>query len=223
MFFPRSLPGSSSHVRHAAAAAVLAVAVACGSVACGGKSPQDLPYSEQISADRNAKNTQFASAADSPVPADKRGQFLPLGYYAPDEGYRVPAMLAPFEGEEAIEMPTSTGKRREMRRAGQLKFSVKGQTLTLTAFVEAADRQMARLFVPFADQTNGPETYQAGRYLDLTRTTTGLYDLDFNRAYHPYCYFNDEYDCPFPPAENRLGIPIRAGERMKDARAAAGS
>jgi uncharacterized protein len=202
-----------------AAGGLLVLAITCGSFACGGKSPQDQPYSEQISADRGAKNAQFASASDSPVKADKRGQFLPLAYYAPDEGYRVPAMLAPFEGEEAIEMPTSTGKRREMRRAGQLRFSVKGQTLTLTAFVEATDRQMARLFVPFSDQTNGAETYTAGRYLDLTRTATGLYDLDFNRAYHPYCYFNDEYDCPFPPAENRLGIPIRAGERMKDARA----
>ena len=47
---------------------------------------------------------------------------------------------------------------------------------------------MARLFVPFADMTNGAETYAAGRYLDLDRTPTGLYDLDFNRAYHPYCY-----------------------------------
>jgi uncharacterized protein (DUF1684 family) len=200
----------------AGAPAVLMLAVTCGSIACGGGSPQDLPYSQQIAADRGAKDAQFAEASDSPVPAAKRGQLLPLAYYAPDEGYRVPAMLAPFQGEEAIEMPTSTGKRREMRRAGQLKFSVKGQTLTLTAFVEATDRQMSRLFVPFADQTNGGETYTAGRYLDLTRTTTGLYDLDFNRAYHPYCYFNDEYDCPFPPAENRLGVPIRAGERMKN-------
>jgi uncharacterized protein len=194
--------------------------LACiGSLGCGGGSPQDLPYPQQIAADRGAKDAQFASASDSPVRPETRGKFLPLAYYAPDEGYRVPAMLAPFEGEEAMEMPTSTGKRREMRRAGQLKFSVKGQTLTLTAFVEATDRQNARLFVPFADQTNGTDTYPAGRYLDLTRTATGLYDLDFNRAYHPYCYFNDEYDCPFPPAENRLGVPIRAGERMKDARA----
>jgi uncharacterized protein (DUF1684 family) len=208
-----------SWFRYSGAGALLALAVTCGSLACGGSSPQDLPYTQQIAADRGAKDAQFASATDSPVRPEKRGQFLPLGYFAPDEGYRVPAMLAPFEGEEAIEMPTSTGKRREMRRAGQLKFSVKGQTLSLTAFVEATDRQMARLFVPFADQTNGAETYAAGRYLDLTRTATGLYDLDFNRAYHPYCYFNDEYDCPFPPAENRLGVPIRAGERMKDARA----
>src|SRR4030095_5370224 len=105
--------------------------------------------------------------------------------------------LVPSEGEPAIEMPTSTGKRRPMRRAGRLQFSVKGQSLTLTAFVDADDGGRVRLFLPFADQTNGTETYAAGRYLDLDRTGTGLYDLDFNRAYHPYCYYNPTYDCPY--------------------------
>jgi uncharacterized protein (DUF1684 family) len=128
-------------------------------------------------------------------------------------------MLSPSDGEPAIEMPTSTGKRRAMRRAGRLQFSVRGQPLTLTAFVEADDRQMTRLFVPFGDQTNGAETYAAGRYLDLDRTATGLYDLDFNRAYHPYCYYNATYDCPYPPRENRLAAPIRSGERMRPAAA----
>jgi uncharacterized protein (DUF1684 family) len=160
------------------------------------------------------KDQQFGAASDSPVPQPKRGQFLPLSYFAVDEGYRVPAQLAPYEGEVAIEMPTSTGQRRQMRRAGQLKFSVKGQPLTLTAFVEATDRDMTRLFVPFNDKTNGAETYPGGRYLDLNRTATGLYDVDFNRAYHPYCFYNEQYDCPYPPAENRLGVPVRAGERM---------
>ena len=149
--------------KQAGAGAVLAVAVTCGSsrrAAANRRRICRIP--QQIAADRGAKDAQFASASDSPVRPEKRGQFLPLAYYAPDEGYRVPAMLAPFEGEEAIEMPTSTGKRREMRRAGQLKFSVKGQTLTLTAFVEATDRQMARLFVPFADQTNGSRDVSRG-------------------------------------------------------------
>ena len=44
---------------------------------------------------------------------------------------------------------------------------------------------------------------------------TGIYELDFNRAYHPYCYYNATYECPLPPRENRLKIPIHAGERMK--------
>ena len=71
------------------------------------------------------------------------------------------------------------------------------------------------LFVPFTDLTSGTETYPAGRYLDLDRTPTGIYVIDFNRAYHPYCYYNPTFDCPYPPAENRLRIPIRAGERLK--------
>jgi uncharacterized protein (DUF1684 family) len=182
-------------------------------VAAGCAEPAEVPYTQQVEADRAAKNQAFMSSPDSPVPPGDRPKFVPLSYFPVDEGYRVPAQLVPSPDEPAVEMPTSTGKRRQMRRAGRLQFSVKGQPLTLTAFVEAGDREMARLFLPFGDQTNGTETYAAGRYLDLDRTGTGLYDLDFNRAYHPYCYYNPEYDCPYPPRENRLPTPIRSGER----------
>jgi uncharacterized protein (DUF1684 family) len=101
-----------------------------------------------------------------------------------------------------------------MRRIGTLAFTLQGQPTTLTAFAEAADSTLQRLFVPFGDTTNGKETYRAGRYLDLDRTATGLYDLDFNRAYHPFCLFNPTYECPIPPRENHLNGPVRAGERL---------
>ena len=52
--------------------------------------------------------------------------------------------------------------------------------------------------------TSGTETYAAGRYLELDRTPTGLYTIDFNKAYNPYCYYNPTFDCPYPPTENRL-------------------
>ena len=67
----------------------------------------------------------------------------------------------------------------------------------------------------FSDMTSGKETYDAGRYIDLDRTATGLYDLDFNKAYHPYCVYNSSYECPIPPPENRLKIPVQAGEKLK--------
>ena len=54
---------------------------------------------------------------------------------------------------------------------------------------------------PFTDATSNKETYGGGRYLELTKTPTGLYDLDFNRAYHPYCLFNPSFECPVPPRE----------------------
>ena len=63
------------------------------------------------------------------------------------------------------------------------------------------------LFVAFSDLTNGTETYAAGRFMDLTRNRTGIYEVDFNRAYIPYCYYNPTYECPLPPPENRLKIP----------------
>ena len=99
-----------------------------------------------------------------------------------------------------------------MRRAGTLEFMLKGQPLKLTAFVEPG---ATTLFVPFSDLTSGTETYAAGRYLDLTPRSNNVYIVDFNLAFIPYCYYNYTYECPYPPAENRLKVPIRAGERMK--------
>lgn len=183
--------------------------------ACSPNTEQARPYPERIQALRAEKDDFFRRGSDSPVQPDKREQFLPLVYFAIDTGYVASAQLAPSPREPGIEMPTSTGQRRRMRRAGSLQFSMKARPLTLTAFVDADAPDMNRLFVPFADLTNGTETYAAGRYIDLVRTPTGLYEIDFNRAYQPYCYYNPTYDCPYPPAENRLGVPVRAGERMK--------
>ena len=70
--------------------------------------------------------------------------------------------------------------------------------------------------MPFHDLTNRIETYGGGRYMNLDRTATGVYDLDFNSAYHPYCVYNETYECPIPPAENRLAVAIRAGERLPE-------
>jgi uncharacterized protein (DUF1684 family) len=172
-----------------------------------------VPYPDQIAA-WHAEKDRFMRSAESPVPEQQRAAFPPLPYFPIDPAYRVPAVLQPAPGSAAVEMPTSTGKRRKMRRVGTLSFTVKGQALSLGAFVEAEQPDMRRLFVPFGDLTNGPETYPGGRYLDLERTASGVYDLDFNRAYHPFCFFNPAYDCPYPPPESRLKVPIRAGERL---------
>ena len=140
----------------------------------------------------------------------RRSRYFPI-----DPDYRVPAALRVNPTNDILEMPTSTGDRRQMRRIGTLAFTLKGEERTLTAFVDATENDMRRLFVPFGDLTNGTETYTGGRYIDLDRTATGIYDLDFNRAYFPFCYYNPAYDCPVPPRENRLPVPVRAGERMK--------
>lgn len=177
-------------------------------------SQKEVPYAEEIQAWHAEKDRFMREADPSPIPPEKRASFPPLSYFLTEPDYRVPASLTVAKGTDVMEMPTSTGPRRPMRRIGTLHFTLKGQALTLTAFVDATENDMRRLFVPFGDLTNGAETYSGGRYLDLNRTATGIYDLDFNRAYHPFCYFNPTYECPIPPRENRLKLPVRAGERM---------
>jgi len=212
-------PAVSSSV---AAVAIIVVSTVLAALAAGcARRDPPASYADAIAAQRQAKDEFFRTGRESPIPPDRRDEFLPLAYFPIDETYRVPAVLVPSEREPAVEMPTSTGLRRAMRRAGTLKFSLKGTPLQLTAFVEAGAPDLNRLFLPFGDLTNGTETYPAGRYLDLTRTATGLYEIDFNLAYHPYCYYNPTYDCPYPPAENRLPVPVRAGEKMKDTGVAA--
>jgi uncharacterized protein (DUF1684 family) len=180
----------------------------------GACTPKSVPYPDEINAHRATKDQFMREATESPIPQAQRASFPPLLYFPVDLDYRVPAALTVARGNDMLEIPTSTGKRRAHRRIGTLEFTLKGQSLTLTAFVDAAQEDMSRLFVPFADLTNGTETYPGGRYLDLDRTASGIYDLDFNRAYHPYCFYNAEYDCPYPPRENRLAIPVKAGEKM---------
>ena len=72
--------------------------------------------------------------------------------------------------------------------------------------------------MPFRDATSGKESYGAGRYLDLEaetdRTADGLWILDFNEAYNPWCAYSKNYVCPFTPPENWLTVPVRAGEKQ---------
>jgi hypothetical protein len=188
----------------------LLVVLALAALSCTGA---PAPYPQEIAAWRAEKDA-FMRAGESPVPAHKRSTFPPLPYYPIDEQYRVPAGLKMVESDQIIELSLSTGQTRQMRRIGTLAFTLKGEPLSLTAFADVGDTRLRRLFVPFGDLTSGTETYQGGRYLDLDRTASGIYDLDFNRAYHPFCVFDSRYECPIPPRENRLKVAIRAGEKM---------
>jgi uncharacterized protein (DUF1684 family) len=211
------LPAAGTGMALARLVPRLSTAMVVGLLAGCSTQPPQVDHGASIAAHRADKDAMFRDAADSPVPKSDLARFVPLAYYPIDATYRTPAALAPLSDAEspAFEMPTSTGQRRQMRKAGKLKFTLHGQTYVLTAFVSAEDTARRRLFVPFRDLTAGLETYASGRYLDLDRTPTGLYDLDFNVAYQPYCYYDVKYDCPIPPPENRLSVPIRAGERMR--------
>ena len=206
---PATGPGAKPDVYHGLACLALVALAACSAPA-----PDESRWLDDLVLDRQLKDEQFREARDSPVPVERRGMLLPLNYFDPDPAYRVPAALEVSADQPIYDVPTSTGVLRPMQRVGILKFALNGEPMQLSAFVEAPVRSIETLFIPFKDPTNESETYAAGRYLEPLRTATGLYDLDFNRAFHPYCYYNEGYECPYPPPENRLASTIAAGERL---------
>ena len=111
-------------------------------------------YATQIQSARAALDQMYRNQPDKPVPAAKMNEILPLKYFPPDPEYVVPASLNPSKERIVVEMPTSQGKIRKHQRVGVLEFTLKGQPLTLGAFVEAG-AGLDRLFVPFSDMTSG--------------------------------------------------------------------
>lgn len=193
---------------------LVAVAMAVAATGACSQEPPEVAYVRKVADERARKDEFFRTGPDSPVKAPDQSKFLPISYFDIDPAYASPATLRLVEPRTRLVMPTSTGKQRDMERVGVLEFTLKGQPQKLTAFAEVG-APVSRLFVPFSDLTSGTETYPAGRYMDIDPQASGVYVVDFNTAYHPYCYYNAEYDCPFPPSENRLKVPIRAGERLR--------
>jgi uncharacterized protein len=130
-----------------------------------------------------------------------------------------PANARPMLGL-ALALPTSGGGTMAFRRIGFLDVPFPEGSRRLALYW--MEGYAGGLFVPFRDATNGTETYGAGRYLldaaksadlggDPARRTLVC---DFNFSYQPSCAFDPQWACPLAPPENRLDVPVRAGERI---------
>jgi len=114
-----------------------------------------------------------------------------------------------FTNQEKIQMQTTTGDIQTYTRYGRFKFNIDGIDAELTIY---KDRNS--YFLPFVDSQAGKETYPAGRYLEPEPLGNDHFLVDFNLAYNPYCAYNEYWSCPITPLENRLKVPIRAGEKI---------
>lgn len=158
---------------------------------------------------RATKDDFFRRGHDSPLDHEQRHGFKGLRYYPEDPAFRFVLELDASDAGRDEEVEMSDGSSDRMARAGHFAFAVDGKQVQLTAF-RSSDRS---LFIPFRDATGGSETYPAGRYVDVELADDGRWVVDFNRAYNPYCAYNDDWRCPLPPSENWLAAEIRAGEK----------
>jgi hypothetical protein len=169
-------------------------------------------YIAAIEKDRADRNRYFSTAEDSPFKGDT---FSGLNYFPPDPAYRVQADLDIIEDKRLITLSTNDGKSQPYQEYAWAEFSL-GQLRFRLLILESIESGPLRstLLLAFADGTSARETYGAGRYLDVKKVAgAATLELDFNKAYNPYCAYADHYSCPLPPLENILDIAIRAGEK----------
>jgi uncharacterized protein (DUF1684 family) len=191
--------------------ALLALVPACSE----NNVPRAGAWQETLLRERREKDVAFRNGSESPLPENDRDRFRGLDYFPVDPSLRFQVRLSRYPAPREVRVGTNTGEVRSGLRYGYFEFVVDGKAYRLQAYRMDEDQggKGPSLFVPFRDATTGTETYAAGRYIELPENTTGTYELDFNRAYNPFCAYGRDYSCPVPPAENTLPIPIRAGEK----------
>jgi uncharacterized protein (DUF1684 family) len=143
-----------------------------------------------------------------------RREFTGLRWFPVNDSLRVTARWVPYDPPREISVPTILGTIEKMPCPGAALFTVGGKEARLEPVLEEPGAE--ELFFIFRDATSGGKTYGSGRFLYAALPKDGKVVLDFNKAYNPPCAFTPYATCPLPPEQNRLSIPIEAGELSYD-------
>lgn len=160
-------------------------------------------------------NAEFKDASKSPLKDKERRDFKGLAFFEFDSAYVVNATFKRTPEEAPFKMKTTTDRLALFMKYGEITFTLNNESFQLNIY---QDQDLLNeegfkdyLFLPFLDDTNGEETYGAGRYIDLEIPEGNMMTIDFNTAYNPYCAYNEKYSCPIVPRENYVGVAVKAG------------
>ena len=160
-------------------------------------------------------NKEFKNPEISPLPDRYRKDFSGLDFFPPDTDYRVKAKLVRTPDAIPFMMPTTTDRKSKEVVFGITHFKLQGKSYQLEVYrkqeLMSQEGYEDYLFLPFLDDTNGEETYEGGRYIDLSIPEGDSILIDFNKAYNPYCAYNKKYSCPIVPKVNILRTEVLAG------------
>nr|WP_295930143.1 DUF1684 domain-containing protein [uncultured Dyadobacter sp.] len=170
-------------------------------------------YKTKILEERATKDELFKTGEDSPI-KDKES-FHGLHYFQPDLSFRVTANISPYtDQDKEVIVKYTDGTSEKYEKYGYANFTIDGQAQKLLLL-----KNESVISVLFRDATSGKQTYGGGRYLDypVSEIKNNVIVLDFNKAYNPYCAYQESYACPVPPAENTLTVAVHAGEVTEEA------
>jgi uncharacterized protein (DUF1684 family) len=172
-------------------------------------------YEKEIHQYRKEYLQSFLEEDRSPL---EKSDLKNLTFFQADSNFAITADYQLLTDQEAMDFPTSSGKKKSYRKYARLEFVIQGKTLTLFVYqsitLKEKDEYRDYLFLPFTDLTSGEQSYGGGRYIDLIIQDfkDGKVLVDFNKAYNPWCAYSDGFNCPIPPRENDLEVAITAGE-----------
>lgn len=178
----------------------------------GQKDPMEQ-REEKLKDFRGKRDRFFKDDPHSPLKEPDRKSFRGLHYYPIDLRYAMIGLIERYPTEPKslyVSLPTSKGRGKKYVKYGLFKFKWMGREYVLQIYRPLGGGEV---FLPFKDKTSGAETCAEGRYLYIEAVPGGKVLIDFNRAYNPFCEYNEKFTCPFAPEENWLDIPIRAGEK----------
>ena len=144
------------------------------------------------------------------IESDLVKNFSGIERFTVDSNWIVNAKFEPYNPPKIISVPNVLGHIDEEPSPGAVVFTKENQTHRVET-VDAGER----LWLIFADETSGEDTYGGGRFLYVNKADeNGIVRIDFNKAYNPPCVFTKFATCPLPPKENYLKLKISAGEKM---------
>jgi len=168
---------------------------------------------EKLRTLRKERDRFFKENDRTPLKDGDRKKFKGLFYYPIDLRYAMIGTIEPYSKEPKplyVTLPTNREMGKRYVKVGRFRFKWEGKGYVLQIYRPLGGGEF---FLPFKDKTSGVETFLKGRYLHIEGMPDGKVLIDFNRAYNPFCQFNEKYTCPFASEENGLDIPVRAGEK----------
>ncbi len=163
-------------------------------------------------------NKHYGDSAKSPLKKNDLAVFKELDFFSIDKKYIVKAKFIRTKKEKPFEMKTTTSRKPMYVKYGELHFDMDGIRCQLNLYQNVEFSKIVAyknsLFLPFTDYTSGVASYGGGRYIDLEIQQGKDWTIDFNRAYNPYCAYNEVYSCPIVPKENDLKVAIKAGVKV---------
>lgn len=176
---------------------------------------QNQAYITDIKKFQDELNEEFKNPEKSPLTIKEQSAFKGHNFFPIDESYSFKAKFIKTKNAIPFKMKTTTNRTPVYEKYGEVLFKFNDTQYKLSIYQSHRLRQTEKyknhLFIPFVDLTSGDETYGGGRYIDLTIPTSDYITIDFNKAYNPYCAYNQTSSCPIPPEENYLDLKIKAG------------